>query len=170
MEMQMTHVTLSPTAEATAYQALIKQHGAPLLVLDCHVLADQCRRLQQALPGVDLFYAIKSLPHRQALLTLQQAGVGFDLASTGEIELVKQVGGAPRRTVHTHPIKRDADIRAALRFGCTSFVVDNADNPLLVAGGGGGTRAAVSQNGCNASLTQFGTIASGSGVTTPCTG
>jgi ornithine decarboxylase len=131
--MRMTHVTLSPTTAATAYQALIKQHGAPLLVLDCQALADQCRRLQQALPGVDLFYAIKSLPHRQALLTLQQAGVGFDLASTGEIELVKQVGGAPRRTVHTHPIKRDVDIRAALRFGCTSFVVDNADEILKFA-------------------------------------
>jgi ornithine decarboxylase len=131
--MKTNRVTLSPTAEAKVYQALIKQHGTPLMVLNCQTLADQCRQLQEALPGVELFYAIKSLPHHKTLMTLHQAGVGFDLASTGEIELVKQVGGAPRRTIHTHPIKRDTDIRAALRFGCTSFVVDNADEILKFA-------------------------------------
>ncbi|MEM8985075.1 MAG: type III PLP-dependent enzyme, partial [Pseudomonadota bacterium] len=31
----------------------------------------------------------------------------------------------PRRCIHTHPIKKPADIKAALRFGCTTFVVDN---------------------------------------------
>jgi ornithine decarboxylase len=129
----MTRVRISPVEAAKPYQALIAQHGAPLLVLDCDILAAQCRRLQRALPGVDLYYAVKSLPHPDALLTLQQAGVGFDLASCGEIELVKRAGGVPRRTIHTHPIKRDADIRAALRFGCTTFVVDNADEILKFA-------------------------------------
>jgi ornithine decarboxylase len=101
------------------------------MAMDYQTLADKCRRLQQALPGVDLFYAIKSLPHSKALQTLHQAGIGFDLASPSEIEQVKKkMGGAPRRTIYTHPIKRDADTRKVLRFGCTSFVVDNADEIL----------------------------------------
>jgi ornithine decarboxylase len=30
-----------------------------------------------------------------------------------------------RRTIHTHPIKKDEEIRTALRYGATTFVVDN---------------------------------------------
>ena len=33
----------------------------------------------------------------------------------------------PERCIHTHPIKRDCDIRTALVFGVTHFVVDNPD-------------------------------------------
>jgi len=34
---------------------------------------------------------------------------------------------APQRCIHTHPIKRDQDIAAALRFGIRTFVADNPD-------------------------------------------
>lgn len=54
--------------------------------------------------------------------------------------------------------------------GGGSFVYDlTGATPLLIAGGGGGTRAVVLQNGCDASVTVFGTIASGASETTPCT-
>ncbi|MDH5659890.1 MAG: type III PLP-dependent enzyme, partial [Gammaproteobacteria bacterium] len=59
--------------------------------------------------------------------TLIQMGSGFDLASLGEIEQVRHHRVNPRKTIHTHPIKKDKDIRDALRFGCTTFVVDNID-------------------------------------------
>jgi ornithine decarboxylase len=56
-------------------------------------------------------------------------GIGgyFDLASSGEVELVRAAGVAAERCIHTHPIKRDADIRDALRFGIRTFVADNVD-------------------------------------------
>jgi len=40
---------------------------------------------------------------------------------------VRGEGIAPERCIHTHPIKADKDIRAALRFGIRTFVVDNPD-------------------------------------------
>ena len=33
----------------------------------------------------------------------------------------------PARCIHTHPIKRDRDIRNALEFGVRTFVADNPD-------------------------------------------
>jgi len=39
--------------------------------------------------------------------------------------MLREEGVNPRHTIHTHPIKRDRDIRDALRYGCTTFVVDN---------------------------------------------
>jgi ornithine decarboxylase len=121
----MKRLTVENLKDVAPYQALVEQHGSPLLLLDCDNLVKQYHELSSALPGVELFYAIKSLPHPAAIQTLEQLGAGFDIATSGEIELLWDQRARPRHTIHTHPIKRDADIRDALRFGCTTFVVDN---------------------------------------------
>ena len=106
---------------------LAARFGSPLLVVDCERVRRQYRALRTALPGVDLHYALKPLPHASVVATLRDEGAFFDLATTGEVELVKAQGIAPERCIHTHPIKRDSDIRDALRFGVTTFVADNPD-------------------------------------------
>ena len=121
----MNRITTEPTDQAELYQQMVQQHGSPLLILDCDQLVKQYNALSAALPGVKLYYAIKALPHPAAIQTLDALGAGFDIASSGEIELLREQSTRARQTIHTHPIKRDADIRDALRFGCTTFVVDN---------------------------------------------
>ncbi len=104
---------------------LVKQHGSPLLILDCDSVRTQYRCLQRALPGVVLHYALKPLPHPAVVSTLLSEGASFDLASSGEVDIVRDQGVTPDATIHTHPIKKDEDIRYALDYGCTTFVVDN---------------------------------------------
>jgi ornithine decarboxylase len=79
------------------------------------------------LPSVGLYYAIKSLPHPDALAALAAEGASFDVATSGELDLLNSIGANSVATIHTHPIKRDRDIRDALEFGCDIFVVDNID-------------------------------------------
>ncbi|ELV8682676.1 type III PLP-dependent enzyme [Vibrio fluvialis] len=106
-------------------ESSVEQFGAPLLMLDCDIIRQQYRALSSALPNVTLHFALKPLPHPVVVRTLLQEGASFDLATTGEVELVAQEGVPAERTIHTHPIKRDADIRDALAYGCNVFVVDN---------------------------------------------
>ncbi|ELD1797244.1 type III PLP-dependent enzyme [Vibrio fluvialis] len=106
-------------------ESSVEQFGAPLLMLDCDIIRQQYRALSAALPNVTLHFALKPLPHPVVVRTLLQEGANFDLATTGEVELVAQEGVPAERTIHTHPIKRDADIRDALAYGCNVFVVDN---------------------------------------------
>ncbi|ASP38434.1 ornithine decarboxylase [Bacterioplanes sanyensis] len=106
-------------------ESSVAQFGAPLLLLDCDAIRQQYRALQQALPTVTLHFALKPLPHPAVVRTLMAEGACFDLATTGEVELVQQLGVEPERTIHTHPIKRDSDIREALAYGTRVFVVDN---------------------------------------------
>lgn len=113
--------------EAERIRRLVAIHGAPLLILDCEAVRRQYRALAAALPGVDLHYALKPLPHPAVVTTLMQEDAWFDLATSGEVDLVRGLGVAPERCIHTHPIKRDRDIRDALDFGVTTFVVDNPD-------------------------------------------
>jgi ornithine decarboxylase len=108
-------------------ETLVARYGAPLFLIDAARVRAQYGRLAAALPGVELFYAVKCLPHASVVTTLRDAGASFDLATNGEVELVRRLGVTPERCIHTHPIKRDSDIRTAASFGVRHFVVDNPD-------------------------------------------
>jgi ornithine decarboxylase len=116
----------SPLGDRTLAE-LAGRFGSPLFVIDCESIRRQYRALAGALPGVEIHYALKPLPELAVVKTLADEGSCFDLATTGEVELVRQAGIPADRCIHTHPIKRDEDIRAALDFGVTTFVVDNPD-------------------------------------------
>ncbi len=108
-------------------QRLVREFGSPLLIVDCERVRAQLRKLRRALPRVDLHYALKPLPHAAVVRTVVEAGGFLDLATTGEVQLAQRLGVDPARCIHTHPIKRDEDIRNALHFGVRTFVADNPD-------------------------------------------
>jgi ornithine decarboxylase len=106
---------------------LVKEFGSPLLIFDCERVRVQYRKLRKALPGVDLHYALKPMPHPAVVNTVIAEGGFLDLATTGEVQLVERLGVDPQRCIHTHPIKRDQDIANAVKFGVRTFVADNPD-------------------------------------------
>jgi ornithine decarboxylase len=106
---------------------LVSEYGSPLLIVDCARVRRQYQRLQRALPGVDLHYALKPLPHAAVIAAVIEQGGWLDLATTGEVQLVERMGIEATRCMHSHPIKRDSDIRNALAFGLSTFVADNPD-------------------------------------------
>ena len=56
---------------------LVSRYGSPLFVIDAARVRAQYRRLSAALPGVDLFYAIKCLPHAGVVAALRDCGGPF---------------------------------------------------------------------------------------------
>ena len=120
------HVTIGCDSEQQElYEQLVSKHGTPLLVYDARVVEEQFAALSKALPGVKLYYAVKAHPHEHIIRTIDKLGGGFDVASAGETDLLLELKVFGRRTIHTHPIKKDEEIRTALRYGVTTFVVDS---------------------------------------------
>lgn len=113
--------------EPDQIQRLVREFGSPLLIVDCARVRVQLRKLRAALPGVDLHYALKPLPHAAVVRAIIDEGGWLDLATSGEVHLVQSLGIDPARCIHTHPIKRERDIRNALAFGVRRFVADNPD-------------------------------------------
>lgn len=109
------------------YQDLVNQYGSPLLVLDKATIRYQYNELKNALPNVTLHYALKPLPLKVMVDTLKDMGASFDLATNGEVDLVRQSAVNPKNCIHTHPIKTKNDIQYALDYGCNVFVYDNID-------------------------------------------
>lgn len=111
--------------DRASLEELVAKHETPFMVLDLEEVDYQYKSLQAALPGVKLFYALKSLSHPELIKRLKGLGCHFDLATIGEVDLVESLGIKGDRCIHTHPIKKDKEIKRALEFGCKRFVVDN---------------------------------------------
>jgi ornithine decarboxylase len=122
----MTKPFIDPFQNAQI-ERLVARFGSPLVIIDCERVRAQYRALAKALPGVALHYALKPLPHPAVVRSILALGGCLDLATTGEVQLAARLGADPKRCIHTHPIKRDKDIRNALAAGVRTFVADNPD-------------------------------------------
>ena len=108
-----------------AAQKLASEHGTPTLFLSANRIRESYRALRFALPSVEHYYAVKSNAETRVISILKEEGASFDVCTNGEIDIIRQCGIPPQKCLHTHPIKRDSDIRYALDFGIDLFVVDN---------------------------------------------
>ena len=113
--------------ESEQIRRLVAEFGSPLLIVDCERVRVQYRKLRKALPGVDLHYALKPLPHPAVVRSIVDEGGWLDVATTGEVQLAASLDVDPARCIHTHPIKRERDIHNALEYGISTFVADNPD-------------------------------------------
>lgn len=104
---------------------LAAEHDTPTLFLSLDTVRSNYRRLKAALPGVTLFYAVKANSEKALIAALNQEESCFDVCTIGEIDIVKACGVPPERCIHTHPIKKSAEIAYAVDFGIQRFVVDN---------------------------------------------
>lgn len=118
----MTTPRFSCAAEAIA--TLRPQR--PLMCLYPQGFRDEASRFAEGFPG-DVHYAVKANPYPGILHWLSEGGVkGFDVASVGEIELVRQERGEDAHLAFNHPVKSRADIDTAYRVhGVRDFVIDH---------------------------------------------
>ncbi|MDO5575791.1 MAG: hypothetical protein Q4F84_01820, partial [Fibrobacter sp.] len=116
--------------EFSVVEQLVLKHQTPVLFLSLNRLRETYRELASALPGVALYYAVKSNSNPEIINVLNNEDSCFDVCSNGEIDILKKCGITADRCIHTHPIKRDSDIRYALDYGVPIFVVDNEDELL----------------------------------------
>lgn len=116
---------LRSEARRNCWQELLAEHGTPLLVLDPDRVAARYRLMAKHLRGFRLHYAVKALPHPAVLMTVAAWGGGFDVATNAEVDLLRTMRLPMDRCVHTHPVKKPADIEHAYRAGVRTFVVEN---------------------------------------------
>jgi ornithine decarboxylase len=69
-------------------EALARQHGTPLVVVDHDVIRANYAAFRRHLPKVQAYYAVKANPEPAIIRTLYRAGASFDVASLQEFGLV----------------------------------------------------------------------------------
>jgi ornithine decarboxylase len=105
----------------------------PCLVIDLEVVEERYQALTGALPGADVYYAVKANPSPGVLRRLAALGSRFDIASPAEIDLCLAAGVDASRISYGNTIKKRQDIAYAFSAGVRSFVVDSEEELGKVA-------------------------------------
>ncbi len=100
---------------------LVEQAGrTPLFVYSGDMIAQRIADLRAAMPDRLLInYAVKANPFGPVLQHMAGLVDGFDIASAGELEIVKQAGIDPHRVSFAGPGKRTGELEAAIAAGGT---------------------------------------------------
>ena len=100
---------------------LVERAGrTPLFVYSKALLSSRMADLRAALPPrIGVNYAIKANPHRDVVTYMKSLADGFDIASSGELDLTLSIGIDPARISFAGPGKRDDELEPAIAAGVT---------------------------------------------------
>ncbi len=101
-----------------------RKDPGPCLVLDLDVVRENYLGFAKTLPDTRVFYAVKANPAPEILRLLASLGSCFDVASTGEIDMVLATGATPERISYGNTIKKESEIVYAFSKGITLYAVD----------------------------------------------
>jgi ornithine decarboxylase len=105
--------------------ALRNGYSRPFLLVDSNIVRTKARRFKAALPRVQPHYAVKANPDPRILRVLIEEGVGFEIASVAELDLLMGLGVNPADVYYSNPVKSRAYIDYAAAKGVEWFVVDS---------------------------------------------
>ena len=110
-------------------RALVAEAGrTPVFVYSAALIRRRIGELLAALPSrVAVHYAVKANPYEPVLRLMSELVDGFDIASAGELDLVRAAGIAADRISFAGPGKRTAELEAAIRVGVTINLESEAE-------------------------------------------
>ena len=99
-------------------------YKGPALAMNLGTMEQQVAQFREALPQVNAHFAVKANPLPTLLKHLKQLGVGFEIASQGELELMQALRVPAEHIIFSNPIKSPASIKAAVEYGINWFAFD----------------------------------------------
>lgn len=101
----------------------------PIAVYKEHAVQKRIDIWNETLPYVKPYYAVKSFSHNSILYTMARNNIGFDVASSGEIDKVKRFN---KPIILSHPIKILDDIVKAKENNIEYIVCDDVYELLKI--------------------------------------
>ena len=113
----------SPSLSIARLNALREE--TPFLVCDLDTIGRRYEELTGLLPGLAVFFAMKSNSAAPILRTVRSLGGSFEVASLAELRLAEAAGAAPADLLYSNPVKPPAHIAGAYAAGLTRFAFDS---------------------------------------------
>ena len=87
-------------------QAALKEgYTKPFLLVDSNLIRNKARRFKATMPLVHPHYAVKANPDPRVLRTMIEEGVGFEIASISELDLLLSLGVPAAEVYYSNPMK-----------------------------------------------------------------
>ena len=97
----------------------------PFLVCDLATIERRYQDLTDLVPGLEVFFAMKSNSAGTILRTVRELGGSFEVASAAEMRLAEAAGAAPADLLYSNPVKPPQHIAEAAAAGVHRFAFDS---------------------------------------------
>ncbi len=99
----------------------------PALLMDAHILAHNLQVFTQVLglSAQDIYYPVKTNNHPLVLEKMFAMGTHFEIASAGELDMLKAIGVPANKIIFSNPVKMPAHIVEAAAYGVDAYAFDS---------------------------------------------
>ncbi len=99
----------------------------PLLLIDRDKIREKVSLVGSGIRNSRVYYAMKANPDRGVLKLMDSLGMGFEIASEGELNPLRALKVAPDRIISSNPVKSVKFLKAAAKYGLRSFAFDSME-------------------------------------------
>ena len=98
----------------------------PYLLMDKETIKAKASLIGKHVGNSRAFYAVKANPDRRLVEIVKACGIGFEVASEGELEMLISMGIVPERIITSNTVKTPQFIEHAFDYGVRYFAFDSA--------------------------------------------
>lgn len=126
------HTEIASKSTIRKAMAFAKSSGVepPYLLIDKDKVKQKVSSIGRAVKGSRVFYAVKANPDIEMLKLIHGLGIGFEIASEGELRILSSLGVSNDRIISSNPIKSFRFLRMATDYGVSYFAFDSEDEVL----------------------------------------
>ncbi len=97
----------------------------PYLLMDSDLIRQSCQKIGRGIRNSKVFYAMKANPDIEVVKFIMQQGLNFEIASEGELSVLRMLNVGPDRIISSNPVKSPGFIREAYSYGVRLFAFDS---------------------------------------------
>ena len=99
----------------------------PYLLVERTKVKQKVHSIGRSIKNSEVFYAVKANPDIEILKLINDLGIGFEIASEGELSILASLCVSNDRIISSNPIKSFKFLRMAADYGVSYFAVDSLD-------------------------------------------
>jgi ornithine decarboxylase len=99
--------------------------GTPLLLMDREKIKEKAALIGSGIAHARGFYAMKANPDPEVVRVVRECGMGFEIASEGELRVLQDLGVGPENIITSNPVKSVGFLRAAAAWGIRHYAFDS---------------------------------------------
>lgn len=103
----------------------LSDEAPPYLLVDKDVVREKVGMIGRNIRRSRVFYAVKANPDIEILRFLNEFGIGFEIASEGELQILVSLGVSPERIITSNPVKTFRFLEQAARYGVRYYAFDS---------------------------------------------
>jgi len=103
------------------------EEQTPYLLLDKDVVSKKAGLIGGGINNSRCFYAVKAHPGIEVVRLIDSLALNFEIASEGELHILKTLGVSPERIISSNPVKNPHFIEEAFSYGITYFAFDSTE-------------------------------------------